>query len=101
MQTACFTGCMRPPRAPSCFLGSTPPGRALGSPRHGESPTPNRACAPAEINRQASYLYAGFCLLPDEGGRRLFRKQPHLPVDLIDPLVAEQPYVPKGAHQMV
>jgi hypothetical protein len=31
----------------------------------------------------------GFCLLPDEGGQHLFRKQPHLPVDLIDPLVAE------------
>ena len=43
----------------------------------------------------------GFCLLPDEGGQHFFRKQPHLPVDLIDPLVAEQPYVPKGAHQMV
>ena len=43
----------------------------------------------------------GFCLLPDEGGQHLFRKQPHLPVDLIDPLVAEQPYIPKGAHQMV
>ena len=43
----------------------------------------------------------GFCFLPDEGGQHLFRKQPHLPVDLIDLLVAEQPYIPKGAHQMV
>ena len=43
----------------------------------------------------------GVCLLPDEGGQHLFRKQPHLPIDLIDALVAEQPYIPKGAHQMV
>lgn len=42
-----------------------------------------------------------FCLLSDEGGQHLFRKQPHLPVNLVDPLVAEQPYIPKRAHQMV
>jgi hypothetical protein len=40
-------------------------------------------------------------LLPCEGWQHLLSKQPHLPVDLIDPVVAEQPHIPKGAHQMV
>src|SRR5882724_9649200 len=43
----------------------------------------------------------GCCLLPGEGWQHLCRKQPHLPVDLIDPVVTEQPHIPKRAHQMV
>src|SRR5215472_13816134 len=39
--------------------------------------------------------------LPCEGWQHLFGKQPHLPVNLIDPVIAEQPHVSKRAHQMV
>src|SRR3989442_7772106 len=40
-------------------------------------------------------------ILPGEGWQHLFRKQPHLPVDLIDLIVAKQPHIPKRADQMV
>ena len=57
MQTACFIGCTRPPRAPLLFLGSTPPGRALGSPRHGESLIPSTPAA-ARSSGSPSAAYA-------------------------------------------
>lgn len=88
MQTAFFTGCVRPPRAPL---------PSLGSPRHGEPP-PAVYTLLRKSTGKHNISTRGFCFLPDEGGQHLFRKQPHLPVDLIDLLVAEQPYIPKGAH---
>ena len=91
MPTAFFTGCVRPPRAPL---------PSLGSPRHGE-PSPAAHALLRKSTGKHNISMRSFCFLPDEGGQHLFRKQPHLPVDLIDPLVAEQPYIPKGAHQMV
>jgi hypothetical protein len=71
------------------------------APRATESHPQPRTRLLRKATGQHNISTRGFCFLPDEGGQHLFRKQPHLPVDLIDPLVAEQPDIPKGAHQMV
>jgi hypothetical protein len=39
--------------------------------------------------------------LTSEGWQHLNGKQSHLPINLIDSIVAEQPYVSKRAHQVV